>query len=179
MSYRQVITVSYINFFNSDGSNVPWTACERRGRRNRTLAVRRSLMRGAPFGQDARVKQVAKLLGLESPLRTRGRPKKENEPSQIAEKVACPLFASCGRSPGCRRAERRCVSDGLARQAVAYLAGAVADRVVGWSLPWLFSSSRRAMRALARSVEDMPASCFRCSGVKLATTTRTHLALAR
>ncbi len=55
--------------------------------------VRRSLMRGAPFGQDAWVKQVAKLLGLQSSLRPRGRPKKENEPSQTAEKVACPLFA--------------------------------------------------------------------------------------
>ncbi len=42
-------------------------------------AVQRSLTRGTPFGQDAWVKKVAKLLGLESSLRPRGRPKKENK----------------------------------------------------------------------------------------------------
>jgi len=42
-------------------------------------AVRQSVTRGTPFGQDAWVKQVAKLLGLESSLHPRGRPRKEDE----------------------------------------------------------------------------------------------------
>ena len=40
-------------------------------------ALRRSVDRGAPFGDDAWVKRTAAQLGLESTLRPRGRPKKK------------------------------------------------------------------------------------------------------
>ena len=39
--------------------------------------VRRSVIRGAPFGEEGWVKRTAWLLELESALRPRGRPRKE------------------------------------------------------------------------------------------------------
>jgi len=42
-------------------------------------ALRRSVIRGAPFGEAIWQKQTAMSLGLESSLRQRGRPKKESE----------------------------------------------------------------------------------------------------
>ena len=38
-------------------------------------AIRRSLVRGQPYGSETWVKQTASRLGLESTLRRRGRPK--------------------------------------------------------------------------------------------------------
>jgi putative transposase len=43
-------------------------------------AVRRSVVRGAPFGESAWVSATAKRLGLESTLRTPGRPR-QRQPS--------------------------------------------------------------------------------------------------
>lgn len=42
-------------------------------------ALCRSVMRGAPFGDEAWQRQTAASLGLESSLRPRGRPKKRKE----------------------------------------------------------------------------------------------------
>lgn len=49
--------------------NRPQTAAEEK-------ALRRSIDRGQPFGEEPWVKRVAKRLGLESTLRARGRPRK-------------------------------------------------------------------------------------------------------
>jgi putative transposase len=55
-----------------------WLATVNRAEDEQELAaVRRSVVRGAPFGPDAWAQRVAKLLGLESSLRPRGRPRKE------------------------------------------------------------------------------------------------------
>jgi len=40
-------------------------------------AIRRSVQRGQPYGGDAWTRVTAKRLGLESTLRSRGRPKKQ------------------------------------------------------------------------------------------------------
>ena len=40
-------------------------------------AIRRSVIRGQPYGGEAWVQRTAKSLGLESTLRRRGRPRKE------------------------------------------------------------------------------------------------------
>jgi len=42
-------------------------------------AIRRSVQRGQPYGGDAWTRVMAKRLGLESTLRSRGRPKKQND----------------------------------------------------------------------------------------------------
>ena len=42
-------------------------------------AIRRSVKRGCPYGPDSWTKQVAKSLGIESTLRPRGRPRKDEE----------------------------------------------------------------------------------------------------
>jgi putative transposase len=41
-------------------------------------ALRRSVQRGCPFGSESWQKQTAQQLGLESTLRSRGRPKKKS-----------------------------------------------------------------------------------------------------
>ncbi len=45
-------------------------------------ALRRSVARGAPFGEAAWQEQTAQALGLESALRRRGRPNKVPEPRE-------------------------------------------------------------------------------------------------
>jgi len=41
--------------------------------------IRRSLSRGAPYGEPAWAEQTARRLGLQATLRPRGRPRKETE----------------------------------------------------------------------------------------------------
>ena len=43
------------------------------------VALRRSVVRGAPYGDELWQQRTAKMLGLESSMRPRGRPKKEKE----------------------------------------------------------------------------------------------------
>lgn len=45
------------------------------------VAIRRSVERGQPFGDDRWVEATAKRLGLDSTLRKRGRPKKQDDPA--------------------------------------------------------------------------------------------------
>ena len=42
-------------------------------------AIRRCVTRGQPFGSESWVKKTANRLGLQSPLRPRGRPKKDGK----------------------------------------------------------------------------------------------------
>ena len=57
-----------------------WLTTVNRGQREEELAaIRRSVVRGSPFGEGGWVKRVAKLLGLESSLRPRGRPRKQSQ----------------------------------------------------------------------------------------------------
>ena len=68
--------------------NAPQTEAE-------LAALRRSIARGAPFGDERWSERIAKRLGLESSLRPRGRPKKSEKvecPLFFPEKVECPLF---------------------------------------------------------------------------------------
>ena len=44
-------------------------------------ALRRSVTRGTPYGSEAWTRRTARRLGLESTLRSRGRPKKEAKPA--------------------------------------------------------------------------------------------------
>jgi putative transposase len=53
--------------------NAPQTEAE-------LAALRRAVVRGCPFGEDAWVQQTARQLGLQSSLRPRGRPKKSPAP---------------------------------------------------------------------------------------------------
>lgn len=48
------------------------------------VAIRRSVARGQPFGDDRWVEATAKRLGLDSTLRKRGRPKKQDDPASVA-----------------------------------------------------------------------------------------------
>jgi putative transposase len=46
---------------------------------NELAAVRRSVIRGSPYGAPSWIERTAKRLGLESTLRPRGRPRKSTE----------------------------------------------------------------------------------------------------
>ena len=57
-----------------------WTELVNRPQTERELeALRRSVLRGSPFGPPAWQEKVARQLGLEWPLRSRGRPKKATD----------------------------------------------------------------------------------------------------
>jgi putative transposase len=48
-------------------------------------SLRRSVLRGAPFGKESWVKETAVRLGLESSLRPRGRPRKKKDGDDVAQ----------------------------------------------------------------------------------------------
>jgi putative transposase len=48
--------------------------------------VRRSVQRGQPYGDESWARRVAVRLGLESTFRPRGRPRKQVEAGEAAEK---------------------------------------------------------------------------------------------
>jgi putative transposase len=56
-----------------------WAAyvCQQAEREAELAALRRSVMRGAPYGDDLWQQETASALGLESALRRPGRPRKE------------------------------------------------------------------------------------------------------
>jgi len=76
-------------------------------------AIRRSILRGRPLGDSDWTKKIARRLGLETTLRARGRPKKQNKGS-----CTCPLLSSAAGSSDNRHGARRskpapCGADGL------------------------------------------------------------------
>lgn len=61
-----------------------WLAAVNRPESSHDLeALRRSVRRGAPYGEKPWVERTARQLGLESSLRTRGRPRKQTGPPRV------------------------------------------------------------------------------------------------